>query len=1046
MSAKSIFCLSLCLTCFSYQAVLAQSWLNGYNYRKKITIDKSRIKGNVNLVDFPFLITVVDPDLVNLQHCDPKLTDPGGLDISFCLASQPTIPIAFQLDSYDPALGKLTCWIRLEQVFAGSNAGNNALYLYYGSNVTADPFESQSTLVWTKDYDRLWHMNPDLAGKNLRSANGRTGKEAIGSASIQNANFTPGKIGTAVRFNGVSDAFSSPTDTNTTICITAWVKPKSLGKEQVIVANDSLGGYQLSLNEAGHVVFDIMNTNRKITSTSSSSLLPGSWNYIAALFSKGQRRLLINGLSEGSGTGTVNLIAGGRLRIGCSKIQDKWFEGEIDELRIESTLRSNEWISTAYLNQNEPALAYSISTEERNPVQSPIAYEFTAQNGSQLWADGGNWKYGKVPPPLANVTVKSNQVLRIGTAVQINKLLMETGAMLYPEGELSVNCLATIGTGAVISIGAQSQVSFWGDVMNNGNINGAGTMLLTGAQFLQTLSGTGMISISTLAIQLPDKAHVALLQTDLQIKKTLKMIRGTLNANGKLSLLADAQNGASVWPIDLANTALTGLVNVQQFIAGSFSAPATARGWRLLSSPVYHNNQNNLYLYGIQNLQERVFVTGPAGARNGFDPSVNNSSTIYIHNQALPGTLSQKYTGIANTAVQIPFGRGIYLFSRGDRAMPEAYARQIQGPAFVNPEAYIISHRGFLFSGELMLNLESRNTGDPGDGFNLLGNPYAAPIVWSRLPKVNTGPFIWTFNPENNAYRVTDDPDFIIPAGTGFFIRLNSGQTNGSLTFTEQAKYMEPITVSGTGKIQSLGNQQDRIAPKRLHIQISKGNLSDNYTLIYSPSGDNRVTDADAAKIGAGYLSISSITTDNQRLAIEDRAEILQADTINLSVQVWAEGACRLSFTGLTALNVSATLIDHELHIQRQITAENNSYDFNLNPEQVKTGEIKRFSILLQPVSPNTMVKENEQWRIYPNPFADHIYISSQTVKIKRPQVQIRNVMGEIVYSSPTAALLPGQTIEIKPGPLSHGIYILSVLDQDQGKITFSHKLIKSTP
>lgn len=1011
-----------------------------------MAIDKSRIKGNVNLPDFPFLISIVDPDLINLQHCDPKLNDPGGLDISFCLASQPTIPIAFQLDSYDPVLGKLTCWVQLEQVFAGTNAGTNALYLYYGSNVTSDPFAVQSTSVWTKDYDRLWHMNPDLAGKNLRSANGRIGKEALGTASIQNANFTPGKIGTAVRFNGFSDAYSSPTDTNTTICITAWIKPKSLGKEQVILTNDSLGGYQLSLNETGHVVFDIMNTNRKITTISSSSLLPGSWNHIAALFSKGQRRLLINGVLEGSGTGTVNLIAGARVRIGCSKVYDQWFEGEIDELRIQSTLRSNEWIGTEYLNQNDPALAYSISPEEMNPVQSPIAYEFTDQNGSQLWADGGNWKFGKVPPPLANVTVKSNKLLRIGTAVQINKLLMETGAKLYPEGELSVNCLASIGIGAAISISAQSQIRFGGDVINNGNINGSGAMLLTGVEHLQTLSGTGMISISTLAIQLSDKAHVALLQTDLQIKKTLKMIRGTLNANGKLSLLADAQNTASVWPLDLVNTALTGLVNVQQFIAGSFSAPATARGWRLLSSPVYDNKQNNAYSYTIQNIQERVFVTGPAGARNGFDPSANNSSTIYTHNQALPGTLSQKYTGIANTAVQIPFGRGIYLFSRGDRSMPEAYARQIQGPVFVNSEAYIISHRGFLFSGELMLNLENRNTGEPGDGFNLLGNPYAAPIVWSRLPKVNTGPFIWTFSPENNAYRVTDDPDFIIPAGTGFFVRLNVGQTNGSLTFTEQAKYMEPIPVSGTGKIQSLKYQQDRVAPKRLHIQISKANLSDDYTVMYSQSGDNRVTDADAAKIGSGYLSISSITADDQRLAIEDRAEIVQADTINLSVQAWAEGACKLSFKGLTALNVSATLIDHELHIQRQITEEHNSYDFNLNAEQVKIGEIKRFSILLQPVKPGTVVKENEQWRIYPNPFADHIYISSQNIKIKRPQVLIRNVMGKIVFSSQIEALLPGQTIEIKPGPLSHGIYILSVLDLDQGKVTFSHKLIKSTP
>jgi len=1047
LSAKSICWLSLCLACFSCQMLRAQSWLTGYNYRKKISIDKSRFKGNTNLVDFPFLISITDPGLVNLQHCDPKINDLRGLDISFCLGSQPTVPIAFQLDSYDPTSGRLTCWVRLEQLFTGTNAGNNILYLYYGSNITTDPFEPRSASVWIRDYDRLWHMNADLAGKNLRSANGQTGKDAKGSSSIQQTDFLPGKIGTGVRFNGFSDAFFSSVDTNTTICITAWIKPKLTGKVQVVLGNDSLGGYQLSLDAAGYLVFEIMNGSRKITSSSISPLESGAWHHIAALFSKTQRKLFVNGTQVTGSAGSLSLIAGGQVRIGCSKTQDKWFEGEIDEVRIQNVLRSNDWINAEYLNQNEPELAYAISPEEKNPAQSSIAYEFTAAGGSQLWAEAANWKYGKVPPALSNVTVKANKVLRTSADMQINKLVLESGAMLCPEAELTIHCQTDIAPGAVISLALESQIRFKGDVINNGSIKGPGTLMLTGSQNLQTLTGNGSIAIANLMVNLPDKAHVALLQTEVQVSKYLKIIRGTLNVNGRLTLLADAQHAAAVWPIsDLTNTALIGMANVQQYIAGSFVAPSTARGWKLLSVPVYHANQNNAYRYQIKDIQECVFITGPSGSVNGFDPSSNNSSTIYTHNQALPGTLSQKYVGIANTAVQIPVGRGIYLFSRGSRSMPDAYAKQIQGPVFINPEAYTLHYKGFLFSGEMMMTLESRNTGDPGDGFNLLGNPYAAPIVWSRLSKVNTGPFVWTFDPKNNAYQVTDDPNFLIPAGTGFFVRLNKGDANGSLTFTEQAKYIEAPSVKDAAKIQSI-LKQEPTALKRLSIQISKAELSDDYTVRYSASGNNQVTDADALKIGPGYLSISSITTDQQRLAIEDRAEIVNADTINLSIQAWTEGPCKFVFTGIADLDAKVTLVDHLLSIRREITDGNHIYNFNLNAGEVKGGEIRRFSILLkQQINTPENDLESETWSIYPNPFNDHIYINSKHTTIKRNKLLIRNIMGETIFSASTAPLIAGQSIEIKPGQLSDGVYILSVLDLDKGKITITRKLIKTTP
>src|SRR5690606_8571087 len=105
-----------------------------------------------------------------------------------------------------------------------------------------------------------------------------------------------------------------------------------------------------------------------------------------------------------------------------------------------------------------------------------------------------------------------------------------------------------------------------------------------------------------------------------------------------------------------------------------------------------------------------------------------------------------------------------------------------------NPESYIILHKGLLFQGDLQLQLQNRNMGEAGDGFNLLGNPYAATISWAALQKENLSPYVWKFNPLNNAYDVSSDPNTSIAAGEGFFVKVLSGHNSGSLRFTEAAK------------------------------------------------------------------------------------------------------------------------------------------------------------------------------------------------------------------------------------------------------------------
>ena len=55
------------------------------------------------------------------------------------------------------------------------------------------------------------------------------------------------------------------------------------------------------------------------------------------------------------------------LIIGSSRYYDRLYDGIIDDLRVSDVVRSSEWISTEFNNQNDPLNFYNIGPEESGP-------------------------------------------------------------------------------------------------------------------------------------------------------------------------------------------------------------------------------------------------------------------------------------------------------------------------------------------------------------------------------------------------------------------------------------------------------------------------------------------------------------------------------------------------------------------------------------------------------------------------------------------------------------------------------------------------------
>ncbi|WP_316811247.1 LamG-like jellyroll fold domain-containing protein [Pedobacter heparinus] len=1028
-----------------------QSWMPGYGFRKKITIDKSKVSGTVNLINFPVLIVLQDAELKYISNCEGRMKHSSGLDISFAAINTPLLPLGFQLDHYDPVNGKLVCWVNINELFAGNNAGSNEIYLYYGATVLHDPFSLSAKAGWSFNYQQVWHLNLDAMPSISRSANRGPEMNMTGNPGMSQANFSAARIGNGLLFNGSTDGMTAAADTNTTVCISAWVKLHQTGTEQIILASDTTaGGYVIKLNAQGNLVFETKSTDGFKSVATAEALLVNTWYHLTCIFIKGIKRIYLNGVYKtGGGSSSIKLGRGGALRIGKSKQNDRYFKGMIDELRIQNMERSIDWLSTEYRNQDNPGGFISIAAEEINPANVSQVYEFTGAAGTQNWTDEGNWNLGRVPGQNSNVTIKAGRQSQLppGVLTALKKLDLEPGAILHLETDLELQCALSIASSAAVVLGEGVQLAFKYDVQNNGTIllNGNnGGLAFKGNHAMQTFSGTGTARVSRLEIGLAAAGNAVLLQSNINVSKQVELIRGTIHANGKLTLLSTAANqSASLMPVtDTDSTKITGDVNVQHYIAGNFNPPSTARGWWLLAAPVYQPELNPGLRYGFSAVKASVFVTGTAGIQNGFDASPNNGGTIYTHDQSLPGSLSQKYRAIPNMAAGVSLGKGFYLFSRGSRNVPDAYLHQIQTPPFSNPAPYLITYTGQLYTGNLTVELFNRNTGAEGDGFNLLGNPYASALRWGALQKTNVSPFIWVFDPQNNAYQVTDDPAYIIRSGTGFFVRVNHGNTDGTLSFHEAAKYTPATTPALQMSVPAAKAFVKKEITTRLNIQLCKDGLSDHYALVFRSNGNDGVNDSDAAKIGEGYLSIAGMALNGTKLAIDERAADTLEKEIGLYVKGWVSGNYMLNLKAELKPGVEIVLADHYLGISKRLLAAESTYQFFMDNAIPATYGIQRFSIIYKQLAAVKTI-EQETARdilIYPNPFKELFYLKSR-LTYKNLKVLIRDVRGRIVWSNDLPVLNAGIPVQQCCGQLQPGIYFMQLLDQQNNSVRATFKI-----
>jgi hypothetical protein len=350
--------------------------------RKLIRIDPTKV-GTGGVTDFPVLVHLASD--TQLQ----AFAQANGNDILFT-AADGTTKLSHEIERYDSATGELIAWVKVPSV---SSTADTDIYMYYG-NATAGS-QQNPTDVWSNGYVGVWHLKETPTGG---SGEVKDSTEYAGHGTTWNmtaADRVAGKVGYAYKFTAGTSGSGSLVYTGDRpemqlpiYSWSAWIRGDSqpvcdaLGTNgQPIWNADSQFnfGWQhtgCSFNQAAaHSDGDVESAaGWKSTQIPGAALAATTWQHIAATYDGTTLRVYGDGALQASTPHGPPIAAAGSFSIGNggdNVTRFTNFAGQIDEVRVGSTVRSDAWMLTEYNNQSSPATFATVVGGEEAGTWTP---------------------------------------------------------------------------------------------------------------------------------------------------------------------------------------------------------------------------------------------------------------------------------------------------------------------------------------------------------------------------------------------------------------------------------------------------------------------------------------------------------------------------------------------------------------------------------------------------------------------------------------------------------------------------------------------------
>jgi len=590
-------------------------------------------------------------------------------------------------------------------------------------------------------------------------------------------------------------------------------------------------------------------------------------------------------------------------------------------------------------------------------------------NSGTISLSSGILEVGGSVANSATVTAGAGNITIDGNLTNAATLTLSSGNLTV-AGNYTNSSVFTAGSGTVDFNGSSAQSlmdnTTGGTMFNNVEFSGAGT---------KTLSGTGSFAVSSSGV-------------------LTMAASSTLQTGGILTLYSTSAGSATVAAIP-STSSITGTVNAQRYLTGGVGY----RSYRLISSPVYTATVSSNNVYSINYLQTGMFLTGKSGG--GFDKTGNPTIYLYREDQ-IPSNLtftSGNFWGISainnspaynyyvnggSTVYNLPVGNGAMVFFRGNRA--SATLATETTVTYTTNVAVTLSTTGTLNQGNVVVHdwytPSSANIGFTGSGtnkttsnytvrgFNLVGNPYASSIDWSKFSSSsssaaiygpNVGPSTWIFNPHTKNFDTynastnvsTGSAGKIIPSGQGFFVLATVASP--SLTFTEAAKSSsQPSTLLLARRVSestlSVNSNNNYNSYFRLVLITDTANnddmvigLNPNSVTQYNPAEDGKFMQGDGNLQSIAAMSSDSVFTSVKWMPLVNSEEIPLRVLVNTSGQYTIQ---RTDFNAIPKI-YEVWLMDRYKKDSLDIRA-NTTYVFDVDLTDTASYGKNRFVVVLR--------------------------------------------------------------------------------------------------
>jgi hypothetical protein len=326
-------------------------------HSRDLTVDASPAGANTSTVvaGFPLALSL-GPESADLF----AQAKPDGADLRF--AAQDGAHLPYQIEAWDAVSGKGLVWVRLPSVPAGQVL---TLRAHWGNPSAADSSNGPAVFRSQDGFQGVWHLG-SLADA---SSNGIT---ALDSGTAADA---AGRLGAARRFpntdayaaKGAYLALGNPAALNLKGIITleAWVKWERRDGHRIIICHGAAPGMgQAAQYETVLRIGETLDYRAGVWTGAAhyaAADVPPSdsaaWVLLGGVYDGSKWTLYRNGARLAATAADTNGAkpSTGSWRIGAEYANGvtRYFAGSLDEVRVSSAARTEDWFKLAYATQKE---------------------------------------------------------------------------------------------------------------------------------------------------------------------------------------------------------------------------------------------------------------------------------------------------------------------------------------------------------------------------------------------------------------------------------------------------------------------------------------------------------------------------------------------------------------------------------------------------------------------------------------------------------------------------------------------------------------------